>query len=731
MSHSIGEGSEAANPFPPTAVASYSAPGGISIRTKASIQAEEVLESYLRDASEGPQRGKTVAIVGDFGTGKTHLALDMLRELDLRTNGESTLVFVDVPGDTFLCLYKERFLPRIDRQDLRCRVLDYYSEVVAEELDGSELTAPIVEALRSGTVNPELVVQKYSLATNRLAKSLAERLRDVTQQPEFAAALTLFLRPEYESAVWQWLGGSAPDPALRERGVYKTIDSDVDALEAMGVIALLHGQRGRHFALVLDELEKILVPLAQADGGEATLLGLKRLMEICARAGALLILCGLPDYFELLPEDARQRVSLVIRPARLTGDDTERFIADSRKNLDGKEGLYPFTPDTAAYIASIAAGNPRRIIRLCYLLYQASSSRGTLVTRALVREIAKEQYETFTEDTVREELVRIFDRRGWQFEPNRHVENDKRKKGGRADFWLPSGTGDDPPGCAVILTASVLDQEEAKRLSNRAKTLASADPSVSVFAVVNGRVADTAQEILANAPVRLFEFDDDAFTNAFDAALAGVLQRLERDQQTLSLSQVLDRLDQLGRQMTNLSRGMEKINEQSDASRVEGAVEVGLRRAFSSLANNPNDYLAVYPAVRALIDRTLDAIKGEAERVVSSGSDPFSRLRGATHRPDVEALNHLTFIITTFGEQLGTLLPYDPSFLTRGHMDQAEGLCRHNEDRLRDFFSSRTWSAAGIDRDHRVEDLCQELPSGVYGEITRLIDMGRSVRVPR
>ncbi len=663
------------NPFPPAAVASFAARGWVSIPTAASDKARTNVVDYLATAARARSRGRCVAIVGDFGTGKTHLALEMLQIMEELTEGKSTRLYVDAPGEGFVSLYRDRFLPKVDRTELRQRVLEYYADIVSEELADSEIATATVIALRNGSISPETVVDRFALAPTRLLKRLAERLRKVTQQPQFATALTLFLRPEYEATVWQWLSTTAPDPVLVERGVTKTIDTDVDALEAIGVIALLYGHRGHRFALALDELEKILVPLAEAERGGDVILGLKRLMQIFTNAGALLILCGLPDYFDLLPDDAKQRLSDVIWPTRLSGEDTRRYIEECQSRIFRSAKLAPFTMDSAAYIASIAAGNPRRIIRLCYLLYRAATKQRVPVTRALVREVAKEQYETSSADDVANDLVGIFDRHGWLFERQKALT---KAKGGRVEFWLPYGT--DGAGSGVLITESILDDAEARRLVSRVKAIAKASPEenpIQVFVAVNGRVADEASAVLSGVPVRLFEYGGADFTDAMDAALTGALQRFERSKQELTLDGLGERLEQLGRQMSSLRRVVDDMIMRLDRREFEAAAESGLRNVFASLSEGNLRIPANYPLVRRRLR--------EMTRAFDELREVFQERTSNTEfyhvRVPLEAIDDFERVVDDFEARLARYLRTPLSEL-RDFRDEIRTICRAADDMI-------------------------------------------------
>ena len=102
------------NPFPAAAVARLSPPEEEfwSIETEALKQARTYLRDYLKRASEEQKNpdthdseGVILAIVGDYGTGKTHIAQDMLRQISAERNPFLHPLYLDAPSDTFLFFY--------------------------------------------------------------------------------------------------------------------------------------------------------------------------------------------------------------------------------------------------------------------------------------------------------------------------------------------------------------------------------------------------------------------------------------------------------------------------------------------------------------------------------------------------------------------------------------------------------------------------------------------------
>jgi KaiC/GvpD/RAD55 family RecA-like ATPase len=140
-----------------------------------------------------------LAIVGDYGTGKTHIAQDMLRQIAAEGNPNLHPLYLDAPSDTFLALYKERFLRKLDRNTVLRRVDEYYADIVADELIKSKLTRPVAEALRKREISPDEVVRNFGLIESKFVRALAKKLKAVTEQSDFGTALLLLRRPEFQA----------------------------------------------------------------------------------------------------------------------------------------------------------------------------------------------------------------------------------------------------------------------------------------------------------------------------------------------------------------------------------------------------------------------------------------------------------------------------------------------------------------------------------------------------
>jgi type II secretory pathway predicted ATPase ExeA len=612
------------NPFPATAVAVLrpSDTEVLTIPTEAVQQASVFLSDYLqRSRLDSPEEstGSIVAIVGEYGTGKTHIALSLLATLRDQDTVQVHSFYLDAPADTFLALYRDRFIPRLRRRDVRQQVENYLSDVLAAHLRQSKITAPAADTLEAGSTDPIQLMQTVGLIESDVMRDLKQRLRAVTERDDYASALSLFLRPEFEDAVWEWLCGNPPDPALRERGITRAIDSEPAALEAIGVFAFLYGRRGQRFVLLVDEMEKVLTPTSGRDVDQATVLALKKLMEAVGRTRSLLVLIGLPDFLETLPEDTRQRISAKITPGPMTVAEITQYIREVQKNRLGHAQLKPFNRDSVAYIEEITGGNARRVVRLCYLAYQAASVGGTQITRATLRDVARDQFESAPQHNAAHEVARIFDSTGWSYEQDVSLNADKMAT---VDFWLPLADGQ--VGMIVVLSRSLLYSAEVEETVARvAAWKSNRSGLVLSILVLNGYMAENFSSTVSRAFDRVLYLGSRDFREDFEAVARGYRDRLESSTRKDTLEHVAERVDQLGRQLDFIIDEFERSRRSAvQTNDIETSVAMGIRRFFAEIGSEISAARAPgFEAAYRVLDEAHEAVAMVRNRAVTARSD--------------------------------------------------------------------------------------------------------------
>lgn len=593
------------NPFPISAVARLSPAGSetISITTRAIEDVVRYVDQYLAASStQRPARsgkrsggakknsGNVIAVVGEYGTGKTHLAVEILHRIHAASDETVHAFYVDAPSDNFLTLYRERFFRQLDRADVLRRVTEYYADIVAEDLSDSPLTRELATRLKDRRLSPDQLIHGLGLTEAAFRQQLQSRLKEITRHADFGTALALAIRPEFQSAVWEWLGGHPADSALRERGITTTIDNDIAALEAIGVFAFLYGRQHHRFVLVIDEFEKVLSRGRPSARDEASVLAFKKLLEVFTQSRSLLVLSGLPDFLEFLPEDAQQRFATLVRPTALSFADTKAYIQHVLASAegDGPDGD-PFGDDVTHYLVELAGGNARKIIRLCYHVYQASLATGNPITRAMVREVAREQFEISAPDDVRADVARVFDGNGWDYARNRKLGDDEASL---VDFWLQVGKS--TSGCAVLISQSVLHKADVEALLLRREAIRAATKQSSFCVlVVNGYLAGGLAAAVDEGFDRVHTYSQRRFPEDFAATITGFVQRLEAASAEDRLGRIENRIDRLLRQTGSL-RSEINIVQHNQTSSVE--VEQTVLRAVRGALGERTAYGAPPPA---------------------------------------------------------------------------------------------------------------------------------------
>ncbi|MCS7481369.1 hypothetical protein ACFFQW_23300 [Umezawaea endophytica] len=558
-----GEPPARGNPFSPMAVARITDfdshdSSEVTIETDAIRQARSHVTAYLRASNDRDHAGTVIAIVGDYGTGKTHLAVQLVRHARAELTDPANAMYLDATAESFIELYR-RFMHKVGLTGVLAQVSDYYADVVAESLQSTGLTANTVEWLNTRDLQPEQVVERMGLMESALLRKVQAALRDVTENKDFGTALALLLRKGFEHFVWAWLTGGQPDQVLVERGISKPIDSEVAALEAMGVFALLFGGRRRRFVLVVDELDKIFSLDNQPR--PSTLAAFQTLLEVFSKAGACLVLSGLPDFRTVLGPSVRQRIAHTVTMAGLSKEEVAEFV----QLAQGGPTLAPFTMDSIGYLTTVANGNARNVIRLCHRVFRIVDDEGpdALVTHEVVEQAARELFGSLSRDDIHAVVRRLLDASGYDYH---HLYLLGAGEVSKADFWItfPGREG----GCAVLVTQSLLDSENVAEVRRRIASVKDAAEGAEVLVVVNGVLVEGAaiqvRELIGRDPLvhveRTFAEDFKALVGAIGHLLSGPA---DGDQ-----AEVLrQRIEMVARQQSSIYGFIEQLTEHVDSAR--------------------------------------------------------------------------------------------------------------------------------------------------------------------
>lgn len=531
----------------------------ITIPTTAIRDALRYLDEYLATVRGGGAAGAgtVVAVLGDYGTGKTHLGVELLRHARAEGGKNIHVMYIDAQPGTFIPLYRS-FYDQLDVQGVLTQVRDYYADVLIDHLVenyGPQLSGSVVETLRSGAQQPEDVIKNIGLPANVLIGMLRDRLRSATGNESFARALTLFRQPDYTHAVWNWLRGNPPDRILVEQGIDDALDTEAAALEAMGVFALLYGQRGHRLVLVIDELERPLLGAVRDD--EASVAAFRQLLAVLVDAGAFLVLMGLPDFLGALPGDVRERLGTRVEMPAMTASDTEEFIRQSLRRAGRGYQLFPFTPGAVEFIVQLAEQIPRKILRLCYHVYHRSQTTGQPVTPEMVADVAATHTEILSAESVRTHIATTLRDQGRPFIPDHVLTlNDATS---RVDFWVYAERNREN-GCAILVTDSLIREPLTRDLVARIAELQRATPDAEVLLVVNGYISEEDvqlfQDQLGRPPLVYRQL---SFSRQLETQLDAIMTLLAQGEGADALVTIRQRVERMNRQQSNTYQFLEQV----------------------------------------------------------------------------------------------------------------------------------------------------------------------------
>ncbi|MFE9663314.1 hypothetical protein [Streptomyces sp. NPDC005955] len=385
---------------------------------------------YLERPGPGGDLGRAVALVGDFGVGKSHMAREVTAAI--RADASVPLWVINQPTLDLGVVYRNRMLSLRDDTEARIafeRVVSaYYANVVVELLRSSDAAdlhigpqhQAVIAGLSDGTFDPRKVIQAFGIDKELMHRHLREHLRVAVDHRKFAVGLSLLLEGDFKREVWDWLTAEEPSQALRDRGIGGAIDSTEAVFDALCVFSFLHGRVGQRYVLVVDALETVL-SWPQRDRSEF-MNGFEKLVNTYVNQDGLLVMCIQPEPWSRMPQGLHERV-LQIWPTGLDETETARLIsgylrvsgvhdqptATDRPGEDPQSGsgaaralddaayaadgvptepadyqtvvpptdddtgdvvTAPFAPDAVAEVAELSNGVPREILKICRQAWQ-------------------------------------------------------------------------------------------------------------------------------------------------------------------------------------------------------------------------------------------------------------------------------------------------------------------------------------------------------------------------
>ncbi|SDD66831.1 hypothetical protein [Actinokineospora iranica] len=554
------------NPFAPMAVARFATVGSatnlldVTVKTDAMNQALRYVSDYL-DVDPDPEcpdpGGTVMSITGDYGMGKTHLAVSLVSHVQSELGDPTRAMYIDLNANSFLGLFRQ-FIDKVTAEGLRAQVNHYYADTVGEALQRTGLAGDTLSV--DAATAPQTIVERLGLMESTLLREVQRTLLAVTQKRDFSVALTLLLRTGFDDSVWNWLVGGVPDQVLADRGITYRIDNDVAALEALGVFALLFGGKRRRFVLAIDELEKIFSVRRKPEA--ETMTAFQSLLDTASKAGACLILVGLPDFRDVLSPAVHARIPYPVELTGLSAEEIAEFVALVQGQSKSTR-VQPFGWDTVRSIRDVTRGNARAVIRLCKLIFRmtedkaiAASARNLAVDDETVQRAATELFGGPGPADVDRQMRQALAGGDWEYQRD-HVLGEG---GTTADYWITFP--DRESGCAVLITRSLLTAADVDRVIRRLLSVHEADNRADVLVVVAGVLTDTAsvrlREPLDRTPLR---YVPGTFVEDVRAELATTRQRLPITGSPETTSALERRLTQLAADQAGLIGVVQRLTD--------------------------------------------------------------------------------------------------------------------------------------------------------------------------
>ncbi|MEV5408143.1 hypothetical protein AB0K60_04765 [Thermopolyspora sp. NPDC052614] len=551
----------------------------------------EQVRGYLGDHhADGPEKradgsvrrvsGRALALVGDYGSGKSHIAYSVAKMLrDARS--VPVMWLIDEPVLDFGTLYSDRLVSDLNNQKAEFYeiLIDYYSDVTADSLERTD--KDVAAGLRGHNLDPQAVIEAYTLSEAAIRRDLERRLKGITDHGKFSAALAMLQFPEFQDAVWEWLMGHPPDDILVERGIDQPIAGVTAVFDALAVFAFLYGQAGRRFALIIDSVEKSLD--WPQDQRIAFMQGFERLVSVYVSVGGLLVFCVLPDALAEFPESLHERIR-PIRPTSLTNVETWQLVSHYLRGpasvpMTGSDAgksapvpptpavpdVTPFTPESVEYIRTLAGGVPRRVLKLCHHAWQVAARRPgpeRPIDDVAIRTAVREAFQTATREHVRATIEEVLETGPWRYQTS--AERFANRRGGpatEADFWIPVGRSG--ATIAVISSDSILLNRQVDHLKDLVDAVRAdaGNSPVIVLAVVNGYLAAAFREPLANVVgTKPIVYDERRFRTMLRNAIQDAVARLENAGRDDALALLQDRLQGIAYQQTNMLEYLQRID---------------------------------------------------------------------------------------------------------------------------------------------------------------------------
>lgn len=692
--------------------------GSATVRTPTIDELTHLVEDYLTERPPGGRRGRAIALVGQFGLGKSHALREVYTLFGARPDRPATWI-VDEPVQDMGRMYRDRLRGPGDtpegRRAFEELVRDYYAYVTARRV-GEQGPDPrlgdlddIAAGLRDRSLDPAKVVSALRYDPEVIHADLRGTLGEVTEHRRFATALALLQDQPYTRMVWDWLNGGEPAVPLRERGITEAIGprsgatgpadtaAGIDLVfDALAVQGFLHGRVGSPYVLLLDSLEKVLD--WPVDSRRVFVDAFERLVNIFASRGGLLVFCISPRGLQALRPSLHERV-VQLWPAGFSEELTVRLVdtyvgtgEGGAEPLRGLRASGPFGPEALGLLHELTDGVPREVLKTCRQAWQISEDEDGAVREVSAPNVlraVRDLHEKVSRRQVEADVHEALGLGQWRIASRDPVASRLSSPPGDPEevlHWIAPAPN---VHLAVILTRSVLVADDVERVAAHVHGLRGAvSPGrFEALVVVNGRATNAMQDRLARViGSRPLVYRQGDFAQKVHEALGQLERRIvdgrrEEDLDRLSermrrdLAQQTDRLGELSQAMAALAT---EARAGAGARREEPGTPAEFPGPGGPAGEEPDTQILPVP-VRGRFVNALSVLDTVARRTAGRTMG----LRGPTTAAELGMLGCLTLVRSltvdfrrAVADWYHALSPDDP---TPAQLRELRRICREYE----------------------------------------------------
>ncbi len=658
------------NPFPENPVATDSIEKLHDYRgTKCYFEAEKRLEIY-REEFFRKNKGLALGIRGAFGSGKTHLVLQLLDHLQETGSPPFKLIRTTAEHADFKKIYVENFAKKLEANDLKSVIAEHYRKLVRGKVSDkepgdwpktfTEMTKEEVDRL-ADSKNPQGILQLIShdmLPIKGLPGELDAEIAEMKKTSQELAAdffvvYSKVTDPDVGPLALRWLqGDTLSDGDRSSLGLESSGIKNADyAKNALKFLLGAFKKAGYGVVFCLDEFERFALRGTPADRKAASGL-LKDLAEIFKNSGHILIVSGVSDAWNKLPPDVFHRIK---RPDIIDvqlSEEEARGILTAYAQRDVEQ---LFFGEALALLFSASELNARRLLTISYYAYQAwegdAAHRTPLISEQHIKRATdKVLSDTSRVDNAERDIQAAADALG--------LPNQRSLKLSGFDFDFLLGELDGRP-LVVKVTKSIFklgEVQSARAITSSSQALKTDYPGARFCVVVIGYSTPEVRNGLAKVVDRVFYYDEEKFPSEFRDFVSSSLRPRADEPPTPAPSdrvyrELDERFDQLGK---SRNKELEQIKLELERLRAESARAVEEERD-----KRVRDKMTVPLAeLKSLIQKE----EGIAIRGKSS-----PELRAAPDRKLAEALDLIDMQRSAIKEAeiLNERLSYEREFLRR------------------------------------------------------------------